>query len=220
MHIKQHINHCYGIYKWTPTLTCSLHIHSWPPVCIWCGQKLLFVTYSTVSVIFSLRGWAGPATNHIKYANAGAVSLLLCLYKGTMMWFIHIYRPFRGKSCLSRNRNLVFFFGICMLLWSLFCCCVATNHIYVALTMNSIADVLIVTRIPPHLRSPAIFLARQHGTCNWLQSDYTVHMLVETKIWSYLHGNNCSFRCVYTRAVYIHRWGKMGPIFSLIDYIF
>ena len=56
-----------------------------------CSQKLLFVTYSTVSVIFSLRERAGPATNHIKYANAGAVSLLLCLYKGTMMWFIHIH---------------------------------------------------------------------------------------------------------------------------------
>ena len=60
-------------------------------MCVGCSQKLLFVTYSTVSVIFSLRGWAGPATNHIKYANAGAVSLLLCLYKGTMMWFIHIH---------------------------------------------------------------------------------------------------------------------------------
>ena len=62
-----------------------------------------------------------------------------------------IYRPFRGKSCLSRNRNPVYFFGLGMLLWSLFCCCVATNHIYEALTVNIIADVLIVTRIPPHL---------------------------------------------------------------------
>lgn len=130
------------------------------------------------------------------------------------------YRPFRGKSCLSSNRNLVFFFGLGMLLWSLFCCCVATNHIYVALTMNIIAGVPIVTMIPPHLRSTAIFLARQRGTCNCLQSDHTVHMLVETKIWPYLSGNNCSFRCLYTRAIYIHRWGKMGPIFSLIDYIF
>ena len=58
----------------------------------------------------------------------------------------------------------------------------ATNHIYVALTMNIIADVLIVTRIPPHLRSTAIFLARQRGTCNCWQSDHTMHMLVETKI--------------------------------------
>ena len=130
------------------------------------------------------------------------------------------YRPFRGKSCLSRNRNPVYFFGLGMLLWSLFCCCVATNHIYDALTMNIIADVLIVTRIPPHLSSTAIFLARQRGTCHCLQSDHTVRILVETKIWSYLPGNNCSFRCLYTRAIYIHWWGKMGLIFSAIDYIF
>ena len=126
----------------------------------------------------------------------------------------------RGKSCLSRNRNPVYFFGLGMLLWSLFCCCVATNPMYDALTMNIIADVLIVTRIPPHLSSTAIFLARQRGTCHCLQSDHTVRILVETKIWSYLPGNNCSFRCLYTRAIYIHRWGKMGPIFSAIDYIF
>ena len=148
----------------------------------------------------------------------------LCIYMPRLGSFIQgqqqTYRPFRGKSCLSRNRNLVFFFGVGMLLWSLFCCCVATNHLYDALTMNIIADVLIVTRIPAHLSSTAIFLARHRGTCNCLQSDHTVHILVETKIWSYLPGNNCSFRCVYTRAVYILRWGKMGPIFSLIDYIF
>ena len=91
------------------------------------------------------------------------------------------YRPFRGKSCLSRNRNPVYFFGLGMLLWSLFCCCVATNHIYDALTMNIIADVLIVTRIPPHLSSTAIFLARQRGTCHCLheQAESTNDQFIE-----------------------------------------
>ena len=95
----------------------------------------------------------------------------LCIYMSRLGSFIQgqlqIHRPFRGKSCLSRNRNPVYFFGLGMLLWCLFCCCVATNHICVALTMNIIADLLIVTRIPPHLRSATIFLARQRGPARW-----------------------------------------------------